>query len=376
MKNIFTWRIISQIAVVGIVLFLTVSHMRYGIEKAASIDAYCPFGAIEGLWTYLTTGEYLKRLWTSVFILMGILVPLTMIFGRVFCSHLCPLGAVQEWIRALGRKIGIKKDVELPKIVDRFARYFKYIVLAAVIYFSYKTGDLIFRGYDPFNALMHLGEEFEEKVVGYSILGAIVIISLFSKSWWCRYACPFGATFGIIKKFSPFKIKRNEKTCISCGTCDKGCPAGLDISNAKEVNSADCISCLNCVSDCPESSLRASTFGKEVPKKWFSLIVLFSFFLALGIFMLTPLWQTKAPSNIVNTKGELDVTNLRGSNTLQYLIDETGIPLSVFQEKLGLPKDVDTKLKLKDIGPKYDLKNEEGAFIETEDFREVVEPEK
>lgn len=376
MKYKLNLRILSQIAVVGIVLFLTISHMRYGIEKAASIDAYCPFGAIEGLWTYLATGEYLKRIWTSVFILMGILIPLTLIFGRVFCSHLCPLGAIQEWIRALGRKIGIKKDVELPKSADRIARYFKYIVLAVIIYFSYKTGDLIFRGYDPFNALMHLGEEFEEKVVGYSILGIILIISLFSKNWWCRYACPFGATLAIFRKLSPFKIKRNEKTCISCGTCDKNCPAGLDISNAKEVNSADCISCLNCVSDCPQSSLKADVFGREISKKLFSLIIFGSFFLALGIFMLTPYWQTKAPSNIVNTQGELDTSNLRGSNTLQYLIDETGIPLAVFQEKLGLPVDVDTKLKLKDIGPKYDLKNEEGAFIETEDFRTVVEGEK
>jgi len=130
------------------------------------------------------------------------------------------------------------------------------------------------------------------------------------------------------------------------------------------------------VSNCSESSLKANTFGKEIPKRWFSLIIFASFFLALGVFMLTPLWQTKAPSNIINTQGELDASNLRGSNTLQYLLDTTKIPLSVFQEKLSLPENVDTSLKLKDIGPKYDLKNEEGAFIETEDFRAIIEGEK
>lgn len=373
MKNVFTPRRISQAIVLGIVLFLTISHLRFGIEKAAPIDAYCPFGAVEGFFTYITTGQYLQRIYASSFVLMGIIILLTLIFGRVFCSFLCPLGAIQEWIRALGRKLGIKKDLELPAWLDKYARYLKYIVLAVIVYFSFKAGDLVFRAYDPFNALMHLGEEFDEKIAGYSILAVVLISALFSKNWWCRYFCPSGAFMGIIRKISPFKIKRNQKSCIGCGTCDKVCPAGLDVSNAKEVNSADCISCLGCVKNCPNSSLKATTFGKEIQKKNFGWMIVLAFFVPLGIFMLTPLWQTKAPSNLIKSTGELNVSNLRGSNTLQYLIDTTKIPLSYFQDKMGLPLEVDTKLKLKDIGPKYGIKNRDGEFIEAEDFRSVVE---
>lgn len=373
MKNVFTPRRISQAIVLGIVLFLTISHLRFGIEKAAPIDAYCPFGAFEGLLTYLSTGQYLQRIYTSSFILMGIVILLTLVFGRVFCSFLCPLGAIQEWIRGLGKKLGIRKDLELPIWLDKYARYLKYVILAVIVYFSYKTGDLIFRGYDPFNALMHLGEEFDEKVAGYSILAALLFASLFSRNWWCRYFCPLGAAMGIIKKISPFKIKRNEASCIDCGKCDIVCPAKLNIANAKEVNSADCISCLGCVKNCPNSSLKATTFGKEIPKKNFGWMILAAFFIPLGILMLTPVWQTKSPSNIVTSTGELNADNLRGSNTLQYVIDTTKIPFSVFQEKLNLPVGVDRAMKLKDIGPKYDIKNAAGEFIETEDFRAVIE---
>lgn len=369
-------RTFSQIAIVGIVFFLTLSHLHYGVEKAAPIDAYCPFGAIEGFLTYISTGEYLKRIYASTFILMGIFLVSTLVFGRVFCSYFCPLGAIQEWIRALGRKIGIKKDVELPEKIDRIARYFKYIILLAIIYFSYVAGDLVFRAYDPFNALMHLGEEFDEKVVGYSILIFLLLASLFSKNWWCRYFCPFGATLAIIKKISPFKISRNAKTCVGCGTCARVCPANLQVDKKAETVSADCISCLDCVSSCPESSLQARIFNREISKTKFSLWVLGAFFLPLLIFMATPLWKTKAPSNIVNTQGQLELSNLRGSNTLQFLIDTTKIPLAVFQEKLHLPDGVDTSLKLKDIGPKYDIKKEDGTHIEMEDFRAVVEQEK
>jgi NapH/MauN family ferredoxin-type protein len=373
MKNKIKLRTLSQIAVVGIVLFLTISHLKYGIEKAAPIDAYCPFGAIEGFLTYLFTGEYLKRIYASSFILFGILLASTLIFGRVFCSHFCPLGAIQEWLRSLGRKIGIKNDVELPDKLDRIFRYAKYFILAGIIYFSYQAGDLVFRGYDPFNALMHFGEEFDEKIFGYSILGILLLASLFSKNWWCRYFCPLGATFAIFKKISPFKISRNASSCVSCGTCTRTCPANLPVEKQTETKSADCISCLDCVSDCPESSLQAEVFGRKISKTKFSLIVIGVFFLPLLIFMATPLWQVKAPSNILDTSGEVDLTNLRGSNTLQYLIDTTGIPLAVFQEKLHLPEGVDTSLKLKDIGPKYDIKKADGSFLEMEDFRLVIE---
>lgn len=372
MKN-FPLRKVSQILVVGAVLFLTVSHLRLGIEKAAPIDAYCPFGAIEGLMTYVTTGEFLKRIYTSSFILMGIVLVLTLLFGRVFCSHLCPLGAIQEWMRALGRKLGMRKDLELPKTVDKFARYIKYGVLIAIIYFSYRAGDLVFRAYDPYNALMHLGEEFDEKVYGYSILGVLLFTSLFTRNWWCRYFCPLGAGLGLVRKISPFKIKRNESGCTSCGKCDKVCPAKLDISKAEVINSADCISCLGCVSNCPKSSLKAQVLGREISKKNLSLAVILLFVFGLGLSMLTPFWRTKAPSNLIDQSGNLDVSNLRGSNTLQYLIETTGLKLEYFQQKLDLPQDVDTSMKLKDIGIKYQIKNEKGSLIEAEDFRKAVE---
>ena len=373
MKNVFTPRRISQAIVLGIILFLTISHLRFGIEKAAPIDAYCPFGAVEGFLTFVATGHYLQRIYASSFIIMGIVLLLTLVFGRVFCSFLCPLGAIQEWIRALGRKLGIKKDLELPIWLDKYARYFKYLILAMIIYFSYQAGDLVFRAYDPFNALMHLGEEVEAKLAGYSILGVLLFVSLFSKNIWCRYFCPMGAALGIIKKVSPFRIKRNQASCISCDKCDIVCPAKLNIANISEVNSADCISCLGCVKNCPNSSLKATTFGKEIPKKIYGWIIISAFFIPLGFFMLTPFWQTKAPSNIVTSTGELNLENLRGSNTLQYLLDTTKTPLAFIQEKLGLPADVDKTMKLKDIGIKYQIKNSQGALIEAEDFRKVVE---
>ena len=376
MKKILNVRTISQAVVLILVLILTVRHMELGVEKAAPIDAFCPFGGVESFLTFVTTGEFVRRINVSSFILLFIVLGLTMVFGRVFCGFFCPLGTLQEWIRALTKKLGIKNEIELPRNIDRWARYLKYFVLVIIIYFSWKVGDLVFRSYDPYNALMHLGNEFEEKPVGYSLLGLVLVSSLFVKNWWCRYFCPLGAFLSIFRKISPFKLKRNDNICINCKACDRTCIAGLDIESEKEIKSADCVSCMRCVSDCPNGSLKAHIGSKEISRKTFSWAVAIGFALLIIVAVASPLWKTKESSNIVEEKtGTVDVANLRGSNTLKHVIETTGIPLSFFVEKLGLPKDIDPEMKLKDIGLKYQIKNAQGVIIETEDFRAVIEEE-
>jgi NapH/MauN family ferredoxin-type protein len=376
MKKILNVRTISQLAVLVLVLILTIRHMELGVEKAAPIDAFCPFGGVESFLTYITTGEFLKRINASSFIILSIVLGLTLFFGRVFCGFFCPLGTLQEWIHALAKKIGIKNEIELPKNIDRWARYIKYGVLVLIIYFSWKVGDLVFRNYDPYNALMHLGNEFEEKPVGYSILGLVLFSSLFVKNWWCRYFCPLGAFLAIIRKISPFKIVRNKNTCINCKACDRTCIAGLEIESKDEIKSADCVSCMRCVTDCPNGSLKINIRKKEITKKTFSRIAVFIFALLIVTAVVSPLWKTKESSNIVLEKtGELNIDNLRGSNTLKHVLEVTGLPLNIFIEKLGLPDNIDTETKLKDIGIKYKINNAEGNPIETEDFRMLIQKE-
>jgi NapH/MauN family ferredoxin-type protein len=367
-----SFRFFVQLLVVVLVATLALVHQKLGIEKAAPIDAYCPFGAVESFFTLLFKGEFLQRIFTSSFILLGIFFVGTVVLGRVFCGYFCPLGALQEWIGFLGKKIGLKNDFELPENVDKYLRYVKYLVLLAVVYFSFYLGNLIFRNYDPYNALMHFGEEFDEKVIAYGILAVVLILALFSKNLWCRYFCPLGAFWGMVKKISFFKIKRDAQTCVTCGICDRHCPANLKIESALVIKSADCISCGSCVKGCPENSLSYAIFNKKISSRTFSLLVLVLVIIPLVIVPYTPFWKTKPESNIVNSQGEVNTADIRGSNTLKYVIETTKVPLVEFQIRLGLPKDIDQSMKLKEIGLKYDLKNKEGTVLETEDFREVI----
>lgn len=373
MKKYFNLRTFSQILVVVIILGLALAHQLWWIEKAAPVDAYCPFGALENLIKAMTSWEFLQRIYFSNYILLFIFVGMTFFFGRVFCGFFCPLGAIQEWLGKLGKLIWIKKDYELPKKVDKVMRYFKYVMLAGLIVLSYVYWELIFRYYDPFVAFSHLWQEFDEIYWAYGILGTIVVLSLFTKNWWCRYFCPLGGFFWIIKKFSFFKLDKNNETCTKCGACSRSCPVGLSFKDMKAVNSAECISCLKCVDACNFWALKAKIAWKDISKKLFRNIVVFWFFGLLLIIVFLPFWQTGPASNIKSDDGTINVANLKWSNTLEYLIRESGVPFKYFQEKLHLPENVDKWGKLKHIWEDYEIKNGSGEYIETEDFRAVTE---
>lgn len=366
-------RTISQIIVLGIILFLAFTHQQFGIEQASPIHAYCPFGALEGVLTYIFSGQFIQKLYRSNFILLGIFTLLTIFFGRVFCGFFCPFGAIGEWIRSLGRKLWIKKDIELPEMVDKYLRYLKYIVLLVIIYFSFRETALVFDAYDPFSALAHLGNEFEWLIFAYAILAFVVITAFFSKGRWCRYLCPLGAFFGIIKKINFFKLKRDNATCVSCDICRKSCPANLKIKTADQITHADCISCMECVNDCPKNSLDIYVLGKKIKKQTFIWLVVGIFFVTLWFVVLTPMWQTKPISNIINEQWTVDIANIKWSNTLQYVIDTTKVPFEYFQKELGLPGDTKKTMKLKDIGVTYDIKNMSWEILETEDFRNSIQ---
>ena len=365
-------RTISQIIVLGIILFLAFTHQQYGIEKASPIHAYCPFGALEGILTYIFSGQFIMKLYRSNFILLAIFTLLTIFFGRVFCGFFCPLWAISERLRSLGRKLWIKRDLELPAKLDKYFRYIKYIVLLVIVYFSFRETALVFDSYDPFSAFAHLGNEFEELIFAYSVLAFVVITAFFSKWRWCRYLCPLWAFFGIIKKLNLFKLKRDNNTCISCGICTRSCPANLKIKTEDQITHPDCISCMECVNDCPKNSLDIYILGKKIKKQTFIWLVVGIFFISLGLVTLTPIWQTKPVSNIVNEQWIINVMNIRGSNTLQYVIDTTKVPFEYFQNELNLPIDTTRTMKLKEIGPTYDIKNLSWLVLETEDFRATI----
>lgn len=265
-----------QILFFIIILVISISKAlrEAGIQLLSNISlhAVCPFGGVETLYSYFTTGDFIQKIHSSNIILMYAVLFLTLLFGPVFCGWVCPFGTFQEYIGKIGRKIfGEKYNHFIPKKIDKVLRYLRYVVLALVIYNTAATANLIFQNVDPYYALFNMFTG-EVAITAYIVLGVVIIASLFGERPFCKYACPFGATLGIFNLFRIFKIKRNKNTCVNCKLCDNACPMNIEVSKSKTVYNHQCISCLKCTSEnaCPMKDtveLRIGVSKNDCPTK-------------------------------------------------------------------------------------------------------------
>lgn len=244
------------IALISLNAFLSASGRSFSFLSDASTHSICPLGGLVSLYKLAVTGTLVQKIHESSLVLMAIVLVMSIAFGAVFCGWVCPFGTLQEWIGKFGRKLLRKKyNNVVPQKLDRVLRYFRYAVMAWIIYITAVTGKLVFEDIDPYYALFNFWSD-EVAVQALVLLGFIAAASLIIERPWCKYACPLGALIGLTNIFRIFKIRRNESTCISCGKCDGACPMGIKVSESKTIRNHQCIGCLECTSDinCPVSN--------------------------------------------------------------------------------------------------------------------------
>ena len=350
-----------------------------------SIHALCPYGGLESMLSLVAVGTFLKRIVIGTFVLFGTTVVLAIAMRRSFCGQICAFGGLQEFIGKIGAKLFKKRPV-MPKTLDRVLRYLKYVVLAVTVAMAWITGELWITPYDPFNALGHLAA-FNELLTSY-LIGFIVLVitllgSLVYDRFFCKYLCPAGALYGLIGKASPYAVRVDESTCISCGKCSRACPMNIDVMNAKNgrVTDIECINCNECITACPIQGGIYTGYSKKVRIHPIlaTVLALVLFFAPMGIAAATGNMQL-LPNKYAGSEwgapgipegsgggghedealaegegahesedGEADEdyvpingfapNDLRGSYTLEQTADLLEIPLDELYARLGLPAD-------------------------------------
>lgn len=255
----------TQVAFAAFVVYTVGVHVvagETGENVTASAEAFCPFGGIESLFSFVTSaGKTVPHTHLSN-IVLGLAFLLTAFFARsAFCGWVCPLGFLQEMTTGLSRLTqkrvpsvrsavrAIKTRFAFLAVIDRPLRLTKYGVLIWSVTGAAYFGVMVFRDYDPWATLLTITELTLSG--GLVVLILTIVASFFVDRPWCRYACPLGALGGLVARIGPVYLKREGDFCKGCAICTKDCPMGINVHEANTIKSLDCIGCLECVASCP-----------------------------------------------------------------------------------------------------------------------------
>ena len=331
---------------------LTILHQK--VQNMPSVDSLDPFGGIETLFKYIAGGELIKKIMPSNLVLLAAIIVLGVVLSRFFCGWICAFGALQGIFGWIGKKLFKKRHV-VPEKLDRALRWIKYPLLAGIVYFTWTTGTLIIRPYDPLAAYAHLSagiaSVWAEFAVGLIILIVVLVLSTLYERAFCKYLCPLGAVNSILGRIPLFRIKRDPTTCISCSKCDRVCPMNVDVSTAKTITSPECIGCMECVTACPtkKNTLYTTLTGKKVKTSTIVIVGLAIYLGALGIGALTGKLDFVGPSlKKQAASGALKIEDIRGSSTWGQLAESFNVSLTELYKAAnvdGTKVPADTKLK-------------------------------
>ena len=195
--------------------FLSVSHITNGIKLGPSMFR-----------------SDLPQLLIVVFTVVT-----TLFWGRVFCSSLCPFGALQDFIAHFMPR---HFQRELPQAIHDKAIYIKYGILVFLIIMALAYSELsLFQYFEPFGTVFYISQSWTL----WLILIAFLLASVFISRFYCRYACPLGAALGVTALLSPWRIKRVSQ-CEVCKVCEHACPTGA--IRGPEIDFKECVRCDIC----------------------------------------------------------------------------------------------------------------------------------
>lgn len=222
------------------------------------------------------------------------LILLTLLFGRVYCSVICPLGVMQDIFAWFGRKSKKNRYTYSPaKSVLRYTVLGIFVValiagVGSVVallapYSSY--GRIAQNLLAPFwawgnNLFAYIAERadsyaFYEKEVWLKslptfIIALVTVVCLAILAWrngrtYCNTICPVGTVLGFFSRFSWMKPVIDTDKCVNCGLCGRNCKAACIDTKNHTIDYSRCVSCMDCLEKCHTHAIRYGRVKKAEP---------------------------------------------------------------------------------------------------------------
>ena len=244
-------------------------------------------GTLHHWLSWLAKIQFLPAVMALNVVVVVALIALTLVFGRIYCSVICPLGVFQDVLARFRRK---KHKYSYSKEV-RWLRYpvLVVFVIAAVAgigslfqllapYSAYgRIATMIFQPiWKAGNNLLAMAAEHYESYAFYTvdtwmrslpvlIIAAVTLVVLFVLAWrggrtYCNTVCPVGTILSFFARFSWFKVHFDADKCKNCSLCSKNCKSSCIDFKTHTVDYSRCVVCGNCIDNCKFGAL---SYSKE-----------------------------------------------------------------------------------------------------------------
>ena len=232
----------------------------------------------------------------NVAVIIGLAL-LTLLFGRVYCSVICPLGVFQDIVSWLsGRRKGKKNRFGFKK-ERKWLRYGVLVLFIVLMLVGLNSIALLIAPYSAWGRIAtsllapvygwcnnllaaisaHFGSyafyptEVYLKSLPVLIVALVTFIIIVILAWrggrtWCNSICPVGTTLGLLSRFSLFRPVIDTDKCTGCTLCGKRCKAScIDTKNHK-IDYSRCVACFDCIENCNSGAIHYKcAWGKKMP---------------------------------------------------------------------------------------------------------------
>lgn len=217
---------------------------------------------------------------------VALLLLLTLLFGRVYCSVICPLGVMQDIVSNLsGRRKGKRLRFGFSK-ENRWLRTAFLLLFIALLVAGFSWVAALIEPYSAYgrivnnllsplylwgNNLLAYAAERADSYAFYSVdvwlrsgatlaVAVVTFIVLFVLAWrggrtWCNSVCPVGTLLGFVSRFSLFKMVVDTSKCNGCKVCERSCKASCIDAGAHTIDHSRCVACMNCVDKCKRGAI-------------------------------------------------------------------------------------------------------------------------
>ncbi|HSP41773.1 MAG TPA: 4Fe-4S binding protein, partial [Luteolibacter sp.] len=276
----------TRIAVGALVLgFATLAFADVGGWLSAAM-------ARIGLWPQFAP-SLLAMMQGFAWIAAGCLVVLllTLLFGRIYCAMLCPLGVLMDVSAWLARRTGKKRKLAYREGKPRIRA--AVVVICAAGLLAGTALPLAFL--DPYSVFGKIAAATARPLAGEAnnllsttgwlrpakwspvdpvalvtalvLLGGVVAMAVTRGRLWCNTLCPVGAVLGFFSRRALFRLQISDSACVGCSMCERVCPAQcIDFRNHR-IDHSRCVMCLDCVTSCKRSGIQLRMSRRAKPPR-------------------------------------------------------------------------------------------------------------